>query len=247
VRSLPEIPTRNDLVLLIDALGLRRGVEIGVNTGDFSQHILSKSGLEWLGSVDGWTTETDDTRSVFRKWAIRNEAVEKAYRETVSKLSRFGARSSVIRKLSFDAVKEFADGSLDFIYVDASHRFSGVAMDLIQWWPKLREGGVFAGHDYWRAWRCEVMEVVNGFSVENKQVLHLTTRDLNNRGKGKYPPTWWVVRESLSKDEWIRCVVAAKDELLAAQAAIRAKGVDVILPYQYHEQWGMAASSGDAV
>ena len=43
----------------------------------------------------------------------------------------------------------FADGSFDFIYVDARHDYRGVAVDIAEWWPKLRPGGIFAGHDYY--------------------------------------------------------------------------------------------------
>lgn len=34
------------------------------------------------------------------------------------------------------------------IYVDARHDYCGVMDDLNAWWPKLREGGLAAGHDY---------------------------------------------------------------------------------------------------
>lgn len=40
------------------------------------------------------------------------------------------------------------DEYFDFIYVDARHDFKGVYEDLITWWPKLRKGGIYAGHDY---------------------------------------------------------------------------------------------------
>ena len=45
-------------------------------------------------------------------------------------------------------VEEVADGFFDFIYVDARHDFKGVYEDLVAWWPKLRAGGIMAGHDY---------------------------------------------------------------------------------------------------
>lgn len=38
--------------------------------------------------------------------------------------------------------------SLDYIYVDARHDYCGVKEDLNNFWPKLRTGGIFAGHDY---------------------------------------------------------------------------------------------------
>jgi len=36
----------------------------------------------------------------------------------------------------------------DFIYVDARHDFKGVTLDLELYWPKLKVGGIIAGHDY---------------------------------------------------------------------------------------------------
>jgi hypothetical protein len=40
------------------------------------------------------------------------------------------------------------DASLDYVYVDARHDYCGVKEDLEAWWPKLRRGGILAGHDY---------------------------------------------------------------------------------------------------
>eukprot|EP00758_Cryptobia_borreli_P017336 Tbor_TRINITY_DN6182_c4_g1::TRINITY_DN6182_c4_g1_i11::g.22020::m.22020 len=36
----------------------------------------------------------------------------------------------------------------DYIYVDARHDYKGVLDDISQWWPKLKKGGIMAGHDY---------------------------------------------------------------------------------------------------
>ena len=52
------------------------------------------------------------------------------------------------RDYSYNAVNEFKDGSLDFVYVDAVHDYEGALNDFCDYWPKLAPGGVFAGHDY---------------------------------------------------------------------------------------------------
>ncbi|PNH09787.1 hypothetical protein TSOC_003561, partial [Tetrabaena socialis] len=39
-------------------------------------------------------------------------------------------------------------GLVDFVYVDARHDYCGVTEDLELYWPKVRSGGVMAGHDY---------------------------------------------------------------------------------------------------
>jgi predicted O-methyltransferase YrrM len=53
-----------------------------------------------------------------------------------------------IRLPSVEASKLYEDNSLDFIFLDAAHDYENVYKDLIHWYPKIKSGGVFAGHDY---------------------------------------------------------------------------------------------------
>lgn len=46
-------------------------------------------------------------------------------------------------------VKLFADNSLDFVFIDGDHSSEAIARDINMWWPKVKEGGVLAGHDYY--------------------------------------------------------------------------------------------------
>lgn len=52
------------------------------------------------------------------------------------------------RGKSLDALEFVKDGELDFIYIDGDHRYEAVVADLKGWQPKLRAGGVMAGHDW---------------------------------------------------------------------------------------------------
>ena len=42
----------------------------------------------------------------------------------------------------------FEDGSVDFCFIDAAHDYESVRRDICAWLPKIRPGGVIAGHDY---------------------------------------------------------------------------------------------------
>lgn len=53
-----------------------------------------------------------------------------------------------LRMFSSQAVQFLPDDSVDYIYVDARHDYCGVTEDLTLYWPKLRVGGILAGHDY---------------------------------------------------------------------------------------------------
>ena len=43
---------------------------------------------------------------------------------------------------------QYPDDFFDYVYVDARHDYKGVTQDLDAWWPKLKAGGIFSGHEY---------------------------------------------------------------------------------------------------
>lgn len=53
-----------------------------------------------------------------------------------------------IRATSEEAAKFYEDKSLEFVYLDDDHTRSGFIKSINAWFPKVKKGGVFAGHDY---------------------------------------------------------------------------------------------------
>ena len=135
-----EIPDcgRNDLPQFFKEMGFKVGAEIGVARGQFSE-IIAKEGLK-LYCVDPYMAYDEyDAPDV-------QERLDKEYEEAKERLSKYDC--SIIRKKSMDAVKDFEDGSLDFVYIDGHHAFTFVANDIHEWSKKVRVGGVIAGHDF---------------------------------------------------------------------------------------------------
>lgn len=53
-----------------------------------------------------------------------------------------------IKSGSSAAAQHFADGSVDFVFIDANHTYQFVKDDVNAWLPKVKKGGIIAGHDY---------------------------------------------------------------------------------------------------
>ncbi len=62
------------------------------------------------------------------------------------KLLKLDESSIVIIGESPTAAEQVADESVDYIMVAADHRYTPLMKDIEAWWPKLRKGGVMAGH-----------------------------------------------------------------------------------------------------
>lgn len=85
----------------------------------------------------------------------------------------------ICRGYSFEVVKQFPDEYFDFIFIDADHTEEGCSRDLKDWYPKVKHGGVFCGHDYnFRSVRTKngkirfgVVEAVDKFVKENNLEL----------------------------------------------------------------------------
>ena len=223
-----QVTKRADFTKIINELGLKTGVEIGVHKGHFSEHILANSNIEKMYSVDAWLEDEETTKAVRKK--CDEGKMELCYQETVEKLVKYGDRSVIIRGLSEEVVKQFEDESLDFIYLDASHIFTGFTIDLVNWWPKLRWGGLFSGHDYWRKYRYDVAYCTSGFCMEKKQLFFLTTEE---RQFPQFAPSWWLIKTQRHRREFLKEFEKHKDILIKqSEEILRVKGIVTDIPYE---------------
>jgi tRNA A37 threonylcarbamoyladenosine dehydratase len=72
---------------------------------------------------------------------------------------------------STEASNLYDDESLDFVFLDASHEYENVKSDLIHWYPKIKYGGIIAGHDYCKEWNGVVLAVNEFFKGEKFEIL----------------------------------------------------------------------------
>jgi len=124
-------------------------IEIGVGCGNFSLQILENTNFT-LYSIDCWE---------LNKF---NPIPDESYNLTINKLAKFKERSIIIKHYSnIDIANKFLDKSIDFIYLDGDHFYDGIKNDINIWLPKVKIGGIIAGHDYAEYSGWGVIQAVN--------------------------------------------------------------------------------------
>lgn len=127
------------------------GAEIGVLNANTASRILRERPLLKHFMIDPWCVP--DKGSSYEESADTNalksaDEHEKAYQKTLALTNFAGARAVVMRMMSHEAVTEFEDESLDFVFIDGDHSYDGVKLDIKLWLPKVKKGGWIGFHDY---------------------------------------------------------------------------------------------------
>ena len=150
--------SRRFLILLFAELGFSKGVEIGVNKGSHALKINRVNSECMLYCIDPW-----ESYPGMEGQAERDEAYL-----TAKKLLDPIPSVHILRMSSMDALWDFEDKSLDFVYIDGDHEFPYVASDIFYWAKKVKSGGIVAGHDYNKNHRADefiqVAEVVDAYT-----------------------------------------------------------------------------------
>jgi predicted O-methyltransferase YrrM len=144
-RGVPTFKTRLDLGTILEEENMTTGVELGVQTGWFSSHLLRLwPSCREFHLVDVWASQENyaDVANV------NQETQNQFFERTIENTKEWSQKIRICRNYTSICVENMRDGYFDFIYVDARHDFKGVFEDLRLWWPKLRKGGIMAGHDY---------------------------------------------------------------------------------------------------
>lgn len=172
--------TRNDLAKLFGELGYKKGVEVGVASGKFSE-ILCQSipGLKLI-CVDPWgplwnSPITQKRNDINYQWAQKRL---KGYKADLWKMP------------SMEAVEQFMEhNTLDFVYIDGLHDFDSAMRDIIEWTKRVKPGGIVSGHDY--IFDCAkefgVLNAVNNYTYAHNITEWWITKD--------HPNSWFFVKK----------------------------------------------------
>lgn len=145
---------------------LGKGVEIGSFEGGYANEILK----QWSGKlylVDVWRPlnikDYEDSSNQHNYKTIIDKCLDN--------ISGHEDRCFMIRGDSVNGAELFNDESLDFVYIDANHKYEYVKQDIALWYPKVRKGGILAGHDY-----CSMDWYSDEGYIKNVKDKHIWTK-----------------------------------------------------------------------
>lgn len=146
------------------------GVEVGTHRGVFANMLLRSWDCRILYLVDPYESGYDPT-----DYVSGCDRVVDLYAMT-ELLKPHAHRYQLIKLKSVEAAGRLENDSLDFVYIDACHQEEAVFADLCAWWPKLRPGGLLAGHDiveYGTDWSYKIQRALTRFerSLRTEQLL----------------------------------------------------------------------------
>lgn len=171
IKNLQVVCDRSELLEKLPKAG--RVAELGVDQGNFSEKILAIADPAKLFLVDTWGTV---------RFGEDKMNLVKSKFETEIK----SGKVEIVRKTSNQALEEFEDGLLDWVYIDTSHAYDQTCKELELSRMKVKKGGIISGHDYCKGNVEEakiygVVRAVNEFCLEHDwKFVYLTFETKGN-------------------------------------------------------------------
>jgi hypothetical protein len=146
------------------------GIELGVATGKFSKFLSESGKFSEFWGIDKW----DDHHDI------------QEYHNCVKTLGHV----NILRATFNECLILFPNNYFDFIYIDGyAHTGQDGGSTLYEWFPKLKVGGVFSGHDYDREHWKKTYDSVNDFTVCCDLHRHLNV--IQNEEEFN---SWWLIK-----------------------------------------------------
>lgn len=120
-----------------------RGIEIGTASGIWTEYVLRNMKLTLLYTIDPYRHFPGEAYEGGRPqdWHDKIKAVADKRLSKYDNLYRLFLTSA-------EALPVLKDDKFDFVYIDGNHNEDYIIYDIKNYYPLVRKGGIFAGHDY---------------------------------------------------------------------------------------------------
>lgn len=172
--GLMSAPRRWDfLATLMVELGFKSFVEVGCKEGRTTGFILKNVPDSKVLAIDPWMPQeasADPTKETYEQWDF--DKIRLQFQENTSHAVGDASVYSKDRLTFLRHTSEWAANACpslfnpaDLVFIDALHDYEHVMQDISLWWPKVRAGGVLAGHDFNHKWPGVERAVADHFSL----------------------------------------------------------------------------------
>ena len=142
-------------------------VEIGVGRGESTIYILDNFDIQMYYAIDPFKLYNGYHEGTIFNW-FNKVGDDLCYEQVKEKLSKY-KNVQLIRDFSHNAVRLFDDNIFDIVWIDGNHVFDYVYQDIMDWYPKVKDGGILSGDD---SFNMEVMRAVRtAFDVEKYDIF----------------------------------------------------------------------------
>lgn len=167
---------REDFADLCNARQIVSAVEVGTDHGVFADAFLER----WKFKGTLWCVDP------YEPCEDQHYPREADFLMACMILSRHGNACRIVRERSVDAAEKYGEKwNPGFVYIDGAHDYKSAKADIAAWWPKVKLGGVLAGHDYSIAYAPGVVRAVEEFASAEGLRVELTE---------DHPASWWTER-----------------------------------------------------
>jgi len=167
---------RSDVQYIIHCISLHGNDLIGAEVGlfrceSFCTILQNCPNVKMLYGIDKWQPYVDYIGPTPMEVEEKDIDLVKFTAYNYFKWSGETDRGTIIEKDSNEAVKDFEDNSLDFVFLDSYLDYGQALDDLNTWYSKVKVGGLFSGHD-WNS--PQVQEAVYKFRQDNDITEHMS-------------------------------------------------------------------------
>ena len=120
--------------------------KIGVYRGNSSQSLRCCFPKASLYLIDPWVLYDAYRSPTAGPISKKAEDYEQAYLYVKEVFSN-DPKAQILRKTSLEAAA-LVPNDLDLVFIDGNHDYEYVKQDIALWQPKIRKGGILAGHDF---------------------------------------------------------------------------------------------------
>tara|TARA_R110002126_G_scaffold62983_7_gene161770 strand:- start:49 stop:627 length:579 start_codon:yes stop_codon:yes gene_type:complete len=171
------------------AHGVDIAVEVGVWRGAYSLSIINALEPAQFIGVDPFRLHADYHDYPDDREFANQLNLDHLYMRTATTFAQCPT-AKLIRLQGTEAAEQCADQSLDFVYIDGDHSYDFVHKDINAWYPKLKSGGILAGHDYTpgnpqKGVTYGVIPAVNEFANQHNYVVETTDEQY---------ATWYIIK-----------------------------------------------------